>query len=250
VLNFGFQISTKKSMEVQPKYKKKVEVICPNSSPEARAARCKRLRNLANLSRKEMCIDGVLNINTLKGWELGRYGGLPRDGAQRVIKRVARAGVVCSLEWLLHGKGMEPQLGLNTEVGHNIKGSDGSEENGLIESDIVARELSFFKQQLPKAVWMKVDDDGMLPVYAIDDFVAGEKYFGKELDQLVKKDCIVQLVTGELVFRNLQFGSEDMKYNLVCLNPHSSVKHPVLYNQEIIFAAAVVWHRKTNYLLK
>jgi hypothetical protein len=53
------------------KYVKKVIVTTERSSGDARAERLKRLRNLANLSREQMCESGELNINTLKGWEIG-----------------------------------------------------------------------------------------------------------------------------------------------------------------------------------
>lgn len=79
------------------------------STPQARADRLRRLRHLANLSRKDMC-DQELNINTLKAWELARFGGLPKDGAEKVIKRVAKEGVMCTSDWLLHGLGAGPQL--------------------------------------------------------------------------------------------------------------------------------------------
>src|ERR1700733_6271968 len=91
------------------KYTKKVIVTDAKSSEEARAERVKRVRNLANLSRKEMCNDGTLNINTYKGWELGRYGGLPLDGADKIVARVAKEGVICTAKWLLYGTGEPPQ---------------------------------------------------------------------------------------------------------------------------------------------
>lgn len=91
-------------------YIKKVEILDEKSTPEARAKRLRRVRNLANLSRKALCEDGLINVNTLKGWELGRYGGLPKDGAEKIIQRIAREGVHCTLDWLLHEIGPGPRL--------------------------------------------------------------------------------------------------------------------------------------------
>ena len=72
-------------------YTKKLLIENEFSTPEARADRLKRVRNLANLSRKEICESGDININTYKGWELARFGGLPVDGAEKIINRVARS---------------------------------------------------------------------------------------------------------------------------------------------------------------
>ncbi len=109
-------------MQVVQKYKKKVTVLDERSTPEARAARLKRLRNLANLSRKEMCESSDLNINTLKGWELGRYGGLSLDGAYKLVRRVAAEGVFCTVEWLLHEDGLPPRVDMQ-KTGSSLESS-------------------------------------------------------------------------------------------------------------------------------
>lgn len=96
-------------------YLKKVQVTDELSTAEARAERLRRLRNLANLSRKDMC-NTDLNFNTLKAWELARFGGLPKDGADKVIRRIAKEGVICTADWLLYGKGITPQLTTEREL--------------------------------------------------------------------------------------------------------------------------------------
>ena len=47
----------------------------------------------------------MLKLNTYKDWESERFGGLSIDGAERVIQRGAAENVICSLDWLLYGKG-------------------------------------------------------------------------------------------------------------------------------------------------
>src|SRR5437868_3849341 len=80
------------------------------SSPEAKSKRLKRIRNLANLTREQVCEEGNINIHTLIGWENGRFGGLTRAGAKRLLKRVAREGVQCTVEWLLNEIGRGPTI--------------------------------------------------------------------------------------------------------------------------------------------
>ena len=56
-----------------------------------------------------MCDDEKLNINTYKKWEIGRVG-LPKDGAQIVIDRMRKGGVISSLSWLLYGEEEPPYV--------------------------------------------------------------------------------------------------------------------------------------------
>src|SRR5438552_2660970 len=99
-------------MRMRDKKRVKVEHIQGNSlsSPEAKAERLKRIRNLANLSREEFCLDGEVNLATLVSWEVGRFGGLSRKGAGNVIARVAKEGVFVTPEWLLHEVGAGPEV--------------------------------------------------------------------------------------------------------------------------------------------
>jgi len=70
--------------------KRKVIVDSELVSSVARAKRLRQVRNMANLSRKEMCSGSVINLSTYKGWEIGRGGGISIGGAKRVIARVKK----------------------------------------------------------------------------------------------------------------------------------------------------------------
>src|SRR5438874_1764938 len=85
----------------------------PDSSPEARALRLKRLRTIANLTRKQICENSGLNINTYIGYEVARYGGLTRWGAEKVITRLAQEGVICTFNWLMYNIGAPPTIPFN-----------------------------------------------------------------------------------------------------------------------------------------
>lgn len=78
-----------------------------------RGNRVKRCRNIANLTREAMCHADDISIMTLKGWELGKYGGINEAGAQRVLARVKKEAVRCSLNWLMTGAGIGPVIVYN-----------------------------------------------------------------------------------------------------------------------------------------
>lgn len=223
------------------KYKKKVEVVDDRSTAEARAARVKRLRNLANLSRKEMCDDSDMNVNTLKGWEIARYGGLPLDGAHKIIKRVAREGVLCTVEWLLYETGPAPSVNVGQIAESQTQDSQKQPEEVNIEEEFI-----LFQKHYPQAIQCKINDDGMSPFFEEGDFVAGTKRTGDQIEDLLDSSCIVQLANGELLCRKLRKGKSKNTYHLVCINSETNVGMPIISDAELLSAAKIVWHRKNN----
>lgn len=179
------------------------------SSAQAKGERVKRLRNMANLSRDEFCADGETNIATLISWEVGRYGGLSAKGANRVIARVAKAGVVCPVEWLLNGTGVGPEI--------------------RTEQD---------------AIDFVIQDDAMSPQYQLGDYVSGTKRYKKNIKSLLTWDCIVQTIDGRILMRNLQPGSKDNLFHLISTNLKTTAKDAFVFDVELAVAAPVIWHKR------
>ena len=206
-----------------------------NAIPQqARAERLRRLRNMANLSREELCNTDALNVATYKGWEIGRFGGLSSSGAKEVIKRIAKEGVVCSLDWLLHGQGCGPFIIANTS----------SVRNNDDDIPSILQEITVFQNNFKDGIFLEVLDDGMLPQYKPRDFVAGIKKYDTEINSLIGDICIVQSVDNEIMIRQLLKGITKNTYTMICLNPKTTVAFPVLFNVEIKAAALIVRHYK------
>ena len=140
---------------------------------------------MANLNRKEMCDSSDININTYKGWEVGRYGGLPLDGAYRVIERISKEGVVCTSEWLIYGVGAAPYV-----VSDFNKSQD--------EDSLILNEILLFKKQFPEAIDCQITDDGLAP-NLLGDIVAWIKYYGNKINELLNSVCIINLASGDVV---------------------------------------------------
>jgi len=221
----------------QKKYTKKVVVTDDLSTPEARGDRLRCIRNMANLKREEMCASDDLNINTYKGWEIARYGGLPMDGAERVIRRVAREGVICSLEWLLHGKDHGPYS--IPKDAHLIKNKNKDEDY----QDII-KEIMVFQSCHTNTTYIEIQDDGMLPIYEKGDFVAGVKKYGDDINSLLQENCIIQTVEGNHFARLLRASKTKNKYTLVCIHSKTEIDTPVIYDVEIESAALITRHYK------
>jgi transcriptional regulator with XRE-family HTH domain len=223
------------------KHIKKVTVIDDKSTPEARAERVKRLRNLANLSRKQMCEGSDININTLKGWEIARYGGLPRDGAEKIVIRVAREGVIATTDWLLYEIGTGPHLITNL---HHAQQTAHSAPPDLQQDDeaLITEELLLFRKHFKSTVSLLIADYAMEPIYKPREWVAGVKFYQEQMPRLIGQDCIVQLKNGRILLRNLQQGSKDGCYNLVSNNPQTTSQEAIIENVQPNYAAPVMRH--------
>ncbi|MCD6047061.1 MAG: hypothetical protein K0S08_708 [Gammaproteobacteria bacterium] len=207
-----------------------------SNSPEMRAKRLKRVRNLANLSREQLCEGSEINRYTLIGWENGRFAGLTTNGAEKVIAKVRKEGVHCSLEWLMEGVGPEPSV-------NPISFTDENELLNLSEDVVISYELAFFKAKNLNAIDLTVEDDSMHPKYMEGDVVAGKKKTGDEIKLAVGRDCIVETENGEVLLRNVREGQTPQTYTLVCHNPAVKKKAFVMPDTKLVYAAPVIWHR-------
>ncbi|KTD62116.1 hypothetical protein Lspi_1966 [Legionella spiritensis] len=215
------------------KYIKKVIVIEESASPEARAERLRKIRNLANLSRKELCNSETLKLNTYKGWELARFGGLPVDGAERVIKRVAEENVICTIDWLLYGKGQEPY------ILPQMASSNEQDEN-----DLILKEIILFQSFHKNATYTQIKDDAVSPDYSKGDYVAGIKFSGDEILKVVNQICLIELTHGDILVRYLKSSIKKKHFQLLATNINNTLETPQIIEAQINFAAPITRHYK------
>lgn len=223
----------------EEKYIKKVIIRDKNSSPEARAKRLKFIRNMAKLKQNQLCDEKSLNYYTYKAWERGRHGGLPKDGAARIIKRIAREGVVCEMEWLLHGAGAAPQLIFSSSKKEVVlpKHIHPYLDN---EEALIVKELALFKKQFPETTHCQITDDGLSPFYNRGDYVAGIKYYDADIATLFGQTCIVETAKGEILVRNLKEGNRVGTYALVCINMQTQAKKAFVTDVLLASAAPIL----------
>lgn len=225
------------------KYTKKVIVKDERSTPEARSERLRRVRNLSNLTRKQICDDKTININTFTGWELAKFGGLPVDGAERIVKRVAKEGVICSIDWLLHGTGLPPQVIIDRSNESNLIENSFSIPSYLeVHEKAIFEELIIFRKYYKDIIYLIIQDDSMLPIYKPGEWVAGANYYGNAIPNLIGLDCIVKTEDGQTLVRTLRLGNIENCYDLICKNTNTTLRMPVLYNTKIVSAAPIIRH--------
>lgn len=215
------------------------------SPAERRATRIKRVRNLANLTRKQMCENSTIKPQTLIGWEVARHGGLSKIGARKIIERIALEGVICSFEWLFDGEGQGPTLipdyGSNKDA---LNCTSLHDDKKLSEDERIIDELRLFRKHYTDSIELQITDDTMSPRFVIGDYVAGVKLYHEDIAKLVDNICIVQLESGAILTRLLKTGNKEGYYTLICLNYETNKAEPIIYNVKLICAARVIFHRK------
>lgn len=203
-------------------------------SPEETGVRLQLVRNFAKLSRRELCEKSGLNLNTYKGWEQARFGGLSQKGAEKIIAGLHSIGVACSLDWLLKGSGSPPYF----------------LEESLISTSQqldISRELIDFEKIYEGGIFLRITDDGMHPIYEEGDFVAGIKVDNENIHSALNKNCIIKIKNGLSTVRYLRKSKKEKYFFLIPININS--EDPIGIETEIDFAAPILRHY-TNHDIK
>jgi transcriptional regulator with XRE-family HTH domain len=215
-------------------------------SATAKAKRLKSARALADLSRKQ--IEKLYNIseNTLRLWEnpCQTSNGLSEKGAARAIEMLRKAGVSCSIEWLLYGSGNGPKTynQIQNDVVAPIKNIIHIPEVKW-DDEIIFEEIETFRHLNPDPIAIIIPDDGMEPLFQEGNYVGGNKRYGSEIEKLVGSICIIETIDCMQLCRRLD-KDKSGKYILSCLNPLAHVEQPVLYGVKLHSASQVIWIRK------
>ena len=209
--------------------------------------RLRRARVLAGLAtRREFEMKYRISANTLQGWEQGK-NPLSEKGAKRVVEAFNHEGLICTLEWLLHGTGMPPRpyemlrMGINAKLDNPTKNL---EQLNLQEEECIYKETQLFREQYQGSIVLTVVDDSMSPYFKEGDHIGGVQVPNETLDQYLNELCILELEHNVILPRLLQKGSHDGVYTASCTNPTSKSAPLNLIDVKIISAAPIVWHRK------
>ncbi len=206
--------------------------------------RLRRARLLAGLNtRREFEYKHHISSNTLQGWEQNK-NPLSTKGARRIIEALKKEGLLCSVEWLLHGSGLPPRPFEMINAGVNVSFLENHSQLNLREEEAIYQESQIFKGQKSNTIILNITDDAMEPYYALGDYIGGVQIDNSEIPQFLGRECIVELENNLILPRILQAGSHPNVYNLSCTNPKTTASLLNFYNAKVISAAPIVWHRR------
>jgi len=195
-----------------------------------RGERARKIREkLLGLTREDFKDKYGVSISTLQMWEDVNYGGMNESAAKKLIKIFQNAGINISLEYLMYGYGQSPF-------------DDIVSTPATIESikDKVIKELQLFYKHNQNAAHFTVNDNTASPLYIPGDLVAGVRFFGEDINNIVDSISIVELETGEIKIRIVKQGDAG-NFSLVTFN------RQILDNQDnikLLSAAPIMWVRR------
>lgn len=215
--------------------------------------RGKRLRLLR-------CLTGMVNLqdfaekydfssSTLSYWEKATSGGLTEKGAKSIIAAVKNEGIECSSIWLMEGIGEPPRI---TDYNKHsiIKELSKDLDSGLdvSEDENLQQEIGLFKKLHPAYLIVTVNDDAMAPIYMPSDILGGKKHTSKNLEDIVDKDCIVEIDHNTFLVRRVKSGKKSGTFDLYSVNPARFTDFPPILDKKILSIAPItrVWRKKTN----
>ena len=196
-------------------------------SPRWRGARLSIIRALCGCKTvKDFCEypNSKLNTTTFFGWENGRFNGISKVGARRVIERTKDFNLICSFDWFMFGAGQLPTYD------QSLKEKLGNED--LLEHD---QFMPIFSQ--PGIAQLHVSDNAMAPDYISGDLIAGIKQ--TSIKNYIGLDCIVQLESGDILVR--QVHESEKPHRVTLRHNNGSTSHKTLFDVKIIMAAPVIF---------
>ena len=209
--------------------------------------RLRRARILAGIAtRREFEKKYQISANTLQGWEQGK-NPLSKKGAKRIIEALKIEGLICSLEWLMHGTGVPPRPFemSNTKLETSTDMENFFSQISLQEEQAIYQELQTFKTHNPNTIIITVYDDTMEPHYRSGDYIAGVRLTrAEDIQQYLGQPCIVELADHTIVPRYIHADSENGTYTLSCTNFQSKNPPLNIFNARILSAAPILWHRR------
>lgn len=204
---------------------------------KAKGQRLQRLRHLANLKRAEVAAKyDSIKFNTLRNWELGEYKGIPRKSAEKMLLIYEQEGIICTLDWLMTGRGIGPRIIDKT----NLKNPDNNQtpKKKQQQEKQIIQELLNFRNTTPNSTDYFVNNDNMSPCFLPGDYLGGIKYYGEDINQLIGQNCIVQTQNNQTLLCHLE--------NSPTKNYYALTTNQMQKTTQLITAAQITWLRRPS----
>lgn len=212
------------------------------TSPIERAKRLKEVMEICKeskeISKKEFCDRYNISQTSLHYWENAVGGGLTEKGARKIANAMREEEITCSVNWLMTGLGISPQPIKSSSSFKSKVDTNRLEE--ITETKLIKAEIEHFCDIHYNAITMIIKDDGMEPLYLVNDYVGGKKLDDSDISHAIDKDCIIEIPGTEPICRRITHGQKEGAYNLYCINPKANVFPPFLYNVEVISVSLII----------
>lgn len=176
---------------------------------------------------------------TLRSWELD-ISNISERLLKQLLAAFEKENIVCSHEWLLHGRQPSPLI----IPFNNIPGVKKSPRASNQET--IQTEINVFLGGTDSRIIAKIVDGCNAPYLASGDIVGGEVIPLKDIKKHQGKLCIINHPEEDntLIVRIVNTSQDgDFALHSWNINAKKSDK-PILYTKELELCAPVIWHRK------
>lgn len=187
-------------------------------------------KKLLKMTRDQFCQGFHYTSQSLKAWELAWGGGISESRAQKLVEHMRSLGVHCTVPWIMHGVGPEPQLLTQHDP------------DWLQGEDYLAEELLFFERR-DHAHTALVTDDSLCPVLRIGDYVGGFEV--AQPDKAFGQECLVVDLQDNQYIRILEEGDQTQRYHLTSYNPDTTAFQEIR-NIQLKTIIPIVWIRRRS----
>ncbi len=245
---------------------------------EKAIARGKRVQYVRRILLDKIAIKDFAKLikshhNTVGAWENGRGIGLTEKGAHQIAEGLEKLGVVCDVDWLMHGEPIgEPPYETKQsscskdvpvrnnidiqkqEVTKNIAPVTTSKQQkqetvdafyGEAEKINLEQETQLFLSCYKDAIIHQAHDNSMFPLCDNGDYVGGIRHYNDDIQQCDGLICIVKTSNDKTLIRRI-YRNDTGKYDLLTNTSCGNLAAPCITNQELIFAAPVIRMWKFN----
>jgi transcriptional regulator with XRE-family HTH domain len=193
--------------------------------------RLKYLRSLVRLDRKIISEKYNIPEITLRQWENGKIS-LTKKGVDRCVEAYLQEGLNVKSTWLQDGIGETPKLDYTL-----ISFIENTSSHKTPMTPNIVDDYQYFSKTYKNCILFNIITEEMNPIYKPGDFVMGR--ISTNITDLNTKDCIVNLISGEIVFRRI-FINELDQVNLSPINPFSQIEP--IFNAQIKTIAPIIFH--------
>lgn len=206
--------------------------------------RVKRLRLMAGLNREQLAKLAKVSNQSVSYWENNTHGGPSKRSAEKVISALAKAGVICSVHWLLTGSGSPPRILTESLTSRPFQESFKESQIETFTksfpsklSHTLEKEIELFCSLNENAVITMVEHPGMNSPFEQGDVVGG--ILEKANDIKEQKLYIVE-VNNKLRIGKVTRGSRKGLYNVTCNFDHVAALEPREFSDIAISQVAPV----------
>lgn len=194
--------------------------------------RLKYLRSLTRLDRKVIAKKYDIPEITLRLWENGK-APLSNKGIDRCVRAYLQEGLNVNTDWLRDGTGEAPEIDYTL-----ISFIKSTSSPTTTKTTNIVDDYQYFNNTYQNCILFNITCEAMEPIYKLGDFIVG-RVSDDDVKNFNNKDCIVNLTTGEIIFRRV-FINQQGQINLNPINPFSQTE--AIFNANIKSIAPIILH--------